>query len=140
MDEYSIFPMLRERALDTNGENHNIHDKDDVEDYETHGERKDVLALQQARRILRLVQVESIKEKLKMEKDETMDYAKFLSMCRNTLGLSSTTMKDAKYIAKLLDEVGIILIFQDVVYLKPHKVKKKNLLSNPKLYIKHHIF
>ena len=137
MDEYSIFPMLRERALDTN---YNIHNKDDEEDNETHGERKDVLALQHARRILRLVQVESIKEKLKMEKEETMHYVEFLNMCRNTLGLSSTTMKDAKYIAKLLDDVGIILIFQDVVYLKPHKVKSKNLLSNPKLYIKHYIF
>jgi hypothetical protein len=110
--------MLREQVLDTTStDSHQYADHDAIDGPDT----TEVLAMQHVCRLLRLVQVESIKEKLKMETEETVHYTDFLRLCRTALGAPSST-KDAKYIAKALDDAGVVLIFQDVVYLRPNKV------------------
>lgn len=74
----------------------------------------------EAKRLMRLVNVESLKEKLGMEEKEVISYDELLKSCES-IGLAKTTTEAAAF-ARVLDEAGVVLLFRDKVYLHPDKV------------------
>ncbi|XP_057789663.1 calcium uniporter protein 5, mitochondrial-like [Salvia miltiorrhiza] len=74
----------------------------------------------EAKRLMRLANVEALKEKLGKEDREVIPYDELLKVCR-TMGVASTT-DDAAAFARVLDDAGVVLLFRDKVYLHPDKV------------------
>ncbi|XP_073291652.1 calcium uniporter protein 5, mitochondrial-like [Primulina huaijiensis] len=74
----------------------------------------------EAKRLMRLVNVESLKEKLGMENKEVITYGELLRACES-LGVAKSADEAAAF-ARVLDEAGIVLLFRDKVYLHPDKV------------------
>lgn len=99
-------------------------DEDEDED------KNDNMALHKARRLLRLVQVEAVKRRLEMESHDIMPYADLLKVCKS-MGVASS-LQDAAHFAKSLDDAGVILIFQDMVYLNPKEVAQLVINAIPK--------
>eukprot|EP00249_Psilotum_nudum_P032493 c48083_g1_i1 orf=167-877(+) len=78
------------------------------------------IRVDEARRFLRLVNVEAMKRRLESYSVEFMPYADLLGLCQ-TMGVASSD-HEAKEFAKALDEAGVIFIFRDKVYLHPQQV------------------
>lgn len=76
----------------------------------------------EAKRLMRLVNVGSLKEKLGMEDKEVIPYAELLEACQ-TIGVAKSAAEAAAF-ARVLDEAGVILLFRDRVYLHPDKVSR----------------
>lgn len=74
----------------------------------------------EAKRLMRLVNVEALKMKLGMENKEIIDYKDLLQACQ-TIGVARSP-DEATAFANVLDEAGVVLLFRDKVYLHPHKV------------------
>ncbi|KAL1541013.1 calcium uniporter protein 5, mitochondrial-like [Salvia divinorum] len=74
----------------------------------------------EAKRLMRLVNVGALKEKLGMEDKEVIPYAELLEACQS-IGVAKTAAEAAEF-ARVLDEAGVILLFRDRVYLHPDKV------------------
>ncbi|XP_073057381.1 calcium uniporter protein 5, mitochondrial-like [Primulina eburnea] len=74
----------------------------------------------EAKRLMRLVNVKSLKEKLGMENKEVITYRELLRACES-LGVAKSADEAAAF-ARVLDEAGIVLLFRDKVYLHPDKV------------------
>lgn len=87
---------------------------------EAEAETEQMVAIREARRLLRLVQVEEIKQRLSTEERQCIPYADLLRLC-STLGVA-TSAKEAARFATALDTAGVILIFKDTVFLHPHRV------------------
>ncbi|ONK78283.1 uncharacterized protein A4U43_C02F16650 [Asparagus officinalis] len=75
-----------------------------TEDHGVELKRADVFT--EAKRLLKLVNVEALKKKLDMETGEAV----------------ARTREEAVDIAKVLDDAGVVLLFRDKVYLHPDKV------------------
>ena len=85
------------------------------------GEGKDQsMSFCEAKKLMRLVNVESLKMKLGMEGKEAIPYSELLEACES-LGVARNA-EEAMAFAKVLDEAGVILLFRDKVYLHPEKV------------------
>ncbi|KAK9154634.1 hypothetical protein Sjap_002114 [Stephania japonica] len=78
------------------------------------------VSLGEAKRLLRLVNVEALKRKLCMGGEEMIGYSELIKACQ-TMGVSRS-VEEAAAFAKVLDEAGVVLLFRDKVYLHPHKV------------------
>eukprot|EP01018_Ginkgo_biloba_P001144 Gb_05169 [translate_table: standard] len=78
------------------------------------------LGSEEARKLLRLANVEALKRKLEADGHEFISYAQLLKTCRS-LGLAGSDEEAASF-CKALDDAGVILIFRDIVYLHPRKV------------------
>ncbi|EPS62124.1 hypothetical protein M569_12668, partial [Genlisea aurea] len=78
------------------------------------------LSYAEARRFMRLVNVESLKEKLGAEDREVIPYAELLKACEK-IGVAKSPEEAAAF-ARVLDEAGVLLLFRDKVYLHPDKV------------------
>lgn len=74
----------------------------------------------EAKKLMRLVNVESLKMKLSMEGKETICYSEILDACQS-MGITKS-VEEAKEFVKVLDEAGVVLLFRDKVYLHPDKV------------------
>ncbi|RDY07958.1 Calcium uniporter protein 5, mitochondrial, partial [Mucuna pruriens] len=74
----------------------------------------------EAKKLMRLVNVESLKLKLGMDGKEVIPYGELLEECEN-MGVARN-IEEATAFAKVLDEAGVILLFRDKVYLHPEKV------------------
>ncbi|XP_075519751.1 calcium uniporter protein 2, mitochondrial-like [Primulina tabacum] len=74
----------------------------------------------EAKRLMRLVNVESLKEKLGMKNKEVITYTELLRACES-LGVAKSADEAAAF-ARVLDEAGVVLLFRDKVYLHPDKV------------------
>lgn len=74
----------------------------------------------EAKRLMRLVNVGALKEKLGMEDKEVIPYAELLEACES-IGVAKSAAEAAAF-ARVLDEAGVILLFRDKVYLHPDKV------------------
>ncbi|XP_075515188.1 calcium uniporter protein 2, mitochondrial-like [Primulina tabacum] len=74
----------------------------------------------EAKRLMRLVNVKSLKEKLGMENKEVITYRELLRACESS-GVAKSADEAAAF-ARVLDEAGIVLLFRDKVYLHPDKV------------------
>lgn len=74
----------------------------------------------EAKRLMRLVNVETLKVKLGMEGKEVISYSELLEACES-MGVARSN-DEAIAFARVLDEAGVILLFRDKVYLHPDKV------------------
>ncbi|MCL7034195.1 hypothetical protein MKW94_021067 [Papaver nudicaule] len=81
---------------------------------------KDAISFSEARKLMRLVNVESLKRKLGMEQEEVIGYKDLLRACES-MGVARSYDEAAAF-ARVLDEAGVILLFRDKVYLHPDKV------------------
>ncbi|XP_049411082.1 calcium uniporter protein 6, mitochondrial-like [Solanum stenotomum] len=80
----------------------------------------DSITHEEAKRLMRLVNVEELKWKLGMKNTEVIGYMDLLKACQN-MGVAKTH-DEAVGFARVLDEAGVILLFRDKVYLHPDKV------------------
>ncbi|RDX94033.1 Calcium uniporter protein 5, mitochondrial, partial [Mucuna pruriens] len=81
---------------------------------------EDSISFCEAKKLMRLVNVESLKMKLGMEGKEVICYSELLEACES-MGIARNREEAAAF-AKILDEAGVILLFRDKVYLHPDKV------------------
>ncbi|OVA17144.1 Coiled-coil domain containing protein 109 [Macleaya cordata] len=80
----------------------------------------DAISFAEAKKLMRLVNVESLKRKLGMEEEEVIAYSDLLKACES-MGVARSSDEAAAF-ARVLDEAGVILLFRDKVYLHPDKV------------------
>ncbi|KAL4610992.1 hypothetical protein ACB092_08G091900 [Castanea dentata] len=100
-------------SSDSNGNNNNNNNDKDKD-------RDSAMSLAEAKRLLRLVNVESLKKKLGMEDKEVIGYSELIQACES-MGVARSNEEAAAF-AQILDEAGVILLFRDKVYLHPDKV------------------
>ncbi|KAL2508118.1 Calcium uniporter protein 6 [Forsythia ovata] len=74
----------------------------------------------EAKRLMRLVNVDALKEKLGVDNKEMIFYSELLQACES-MGVAKSADEAAAF-ARVLDEAGVILLFRDKVYLHPDKV------------------
>jgi len=84
-------------------------------------EREDFISFSEAKKLMRLVNVESLKMKLGMEGKEVICYSELLEACES-MGIARSPEEAAAF-ARVLDEAGVVLLFRDKVYLHPDKVR-----------------
>jgi hypothetical protein len=82
--------------------------------------KEETISFSEAKKLMRLVNVESLKIKLGMEGKEVISYNELLQACEN-IGIARNKDEAAQF-AKVLDEAGVVLLFRDKVYLHPDKV------------------
>lgn len=80
----------------------------------------DSISYAEAKKLMRLVNVEALKMKFGTEGKEMIQYSELLQACES-IGIAKT-VDEAKAFASVLDEAGVVLIFRDKVYLHPDKV------------------
>ncbi|KAL0419367.1 UNVERIFIED_CONTAM: Calcium uniporter protein 5, mitochondrial [Sesamum radiatum] len=73
----------------------------------------------EAKRLMRLVNVEALKEKLGTEDKEVIPYTELLQACQS-MGVAKSADEAAAY-ARVLDDAGVVMLFRDKVYLHPNK-------------------
>ncbi|CAN1152064.1 Calcium uniporter protein 5, mitochondrial [Linum perenne] len=74
----------------------------------------------EAKRLMRLVNVEALKSKLGMEGKEVIPYTDLIAACQS-MGVARS-QDEAVAFARILDDAGVVLLFRDKVYLHPDKV------------------
>ncbi|KAB5512939.1 hypothetical protein DKX38_029967 [Salix brachista] len=79
-----------------------------------------VITCEEAKRLMRLVNVEALKRKLGMETKEIILYSDLLEACQS-MGVARS-YDEAVTFAGVLDDAGIVLLFGDKVYLHPDKL------------------
>ncbi|KAL6978959.1 hypothetical protein U1Q18_020627 [Sarracenia purpurea var. burkii] len=80
----------------------------------------DSISFAEAKKLLRLVNVEALKMKLGTEGKEVIGYSELLQACES-MGVAKSRDEAAAF-ARTLDEAGVVLIFRDKIYLHPDKV------------------
>lgn len=83
------------------------------------------ISFAEAKRLLRLVNVEALKTKLGIEGKEVIGYSELLEACE-TMGVARSPEEAAAF-ARVLDEAGVVLLFRDKVYLHPDKVRSLSI-------------
>lgn len=78
------------------------------------------ISFAEAKRLMRLVNVEALKSKLCTEGKEVISYCELLEVCES-IGVARSPDEAASF-ARVLDEAGVVLLFRDKVYLQPDKV------------------
>ncbi|KAE8664295.1 Calcium uniporter protein 5 [Hibiscus syriacus] len=78
------------------------------------------VTLAEAKKLMKLVNVESLKTKLETEGKEVIRYPELLKACES-MGVTRN-LDEAISFARVLDEAGVVLLFRDKVYLHPDKV------------------
>lgn len=94
-------------------------------------EKKKEISIAEAKKLMRLVNVEDMKKKLIGMADR--DVVSYSSLLEASQGMGIARSPDeAQIFARVLDDAGVVLIFRDKVYLHPDKVsnriKNKTLL------------
>lgn len=80
----------------------------------------DDMSITEAKKLMRLVNVEALKMKLGVEGKEVIGYSELLKACER-MGIARS-LDEAASFARVLDEAGVVLLFRDNVYLHPDKV------------------
>ncbi|XP_020584360.1 calcium uniporter protein 6, mitochondrial-like, partial [Phalaenopsis equestris] len=98
------------------------------------GGDEESMTVAEAKRLMKLANVEAFKRRLEMESEEVIGYSKLLEACEG-VGVARNK-EEAKAFARVLDEAGVVLLFRDQVYLHPEKVldlirRAVPLLSSP---------
>ncbi|CAL0317738.1 unnamed protein product [Lupinus luteus] len=78
------------------------------------------ISFYEAKKLMRLVNVKSLKMKLGMDGKEVIPYDELIEACER-MGVAKNSEEAATF-AKVLDDAGDILLFRDKVYLHPDKV------------------
>ncbi|KAG9154373.1 hypothetical protein Leryth_000815 [Lithospermum erythrorhizon] len=84
------------------------------------GIKNDEMSNSEAKRLMRLVNVEELKKKLGMDNREVIKYGELLEACKK-MGLAKTH-SEATNFSRILDDAGVVLLFRDKVYLHPDKI------------------
>ncbi|XP_021910082.1 calcium uniporter protein 5, mitochondrial-like [Carica papaya] len=84
------------------------------------GGELDNITFNEAKKLMRLVNVEALKVKLTAEGKEVIAYPDLLQACES-MGMARS-LEEAISFARVLDEAGVVLLFRDKVYLHPDKV------------------
>lgn len=92
-------------------------------------EKLDAMSFCEAKKLMKLVNVESLKTKLSTEGKEVIPFSELLQVCES-MGVARTPEEASAY-ARVLDEAGVILLFRDKVYLHPKKVSFIYTLTRP---------
>lgn len=100
-------------------ENSNNNDNNRSNDDNGNG-KKGSMSFREAKKLMRLANVESLKEKLEREEKEIIPYCELLEECKK-MGVARDAEEAATF-AHCLDDAGVILLFRDKVYLHPDKV------------------
>ncbi|KAF5470299.1 hypothetical protein F2P56_010821 [Juglans regia] len=79
-----------------------------------------VISFEEAKKVMRLVNVEELKRKLGTEGKEVISYSELLDACKS-MGVARS-LEEAAAFARVLDEAGVILLFRHKVYLHPDKM------------------
>lgn len=82
---------------------------------------EEAISFAEAKRLMRLVNVEALKMKLGAEGKEAISYCELLEACES-IGVARS-QEEAAAFARILDEAGVVLLFRDKVYLHPDKVQ-----------------
>ncbi|KAJ1382636.1 Coiled-coil domain containing protein, C-terminal [Sesbania bispinosa] len=82
--------------------------------------KEDSISFSEAKKLMRLVNVETLKMRLGIEGKEVISYYELLQACEST-GIARN-QEEAAAFARVLDEAGVVLLFRDKVYLHPDKV------------------
>ncbi|KAJ9565177.1 hypothetical protein OSB04_001143 [Centaurea solstitialis] len=80
----------------------------------------DGITYAEAKKLMRLVNVEELKVRLSTEGKETIRYSELLEVCES-MGVARSN-KEAEEFVRVLDEAGVVIVFRDKVYLHPDKV------------------
>ncbi|KAK2980420.1 hypothetical protein RJ640_025266 [Escallonia rubra] len=80
----------------------------------------DTISFGEAKKLMRLVNVEALKMKLGTEGKEVIGYSELIEACKS-MGVAKSADEAAAF-ARVLDEAGVVLLFRDKVYLHPDKV------------------
>lgn len=80
----------------------------------------ETISFAEAKRLMRLVNVEALKMKLGTDGKEAIGYLELLEACKS-MGVARSEDEAATF-ARVLDEAGVVLLFRDKVYLHPDKV------------------
>ncbi|KAL9152037.1 hypothetical protein ABFS82_11G092200 [Erythranthe guttata] len=78
------------------------------------------LTVADAKKILKLSQLETVKSRLKTVENDVVSYSEFLEICDN---VCSSTDQSLEF-AKILDESGTVIVLGNIVFLKPQQVMK----------------
>lgn len=78
------------------------------------------LSVDDAKKILRALQMETLKSKLRSSKRNHVSYDEFIQMCVD--GCCSNKDQGAE-LAKVLDSSGSVIVLGNVVFLKPEQVR-----------------
>lgn len=82
--------------------------------------KDETISFSEAKKLMRLVNVETLKMELGMGGKEIISYFELLQACQSS-GIARNQDEAAKF-AKVLDDAGVVLLFRDKVYLHPDKV------------------
>lgn len=80
----------------------------------------ETISFAEAKRLLRLVNVEALKTRLGAEGKEAILYSDLIEACQS-IGVARSPEEAAAF-ARVLDEAGVILLFRDKVLLHPNRV------------------
>ncbi|CAH9073442.1 unnamed protein product [Cuscuta europaea] len=83
-------------------------------------EKGELVSEAEVKRLMRLVNVKALKEKLGMEEKEVIGYSELLQACERTCIVKSP--EEAVVFARVLDEAGVVWMFGDKVHLRPDLV------------------
>lgn len=86
----------------------------------------EAISFAEAKRLMRLVNVEALKTKLCTDGKEVISYRELLEACES-IGVARSPEEAAAFV-RVLDEAGVVLLFRDRVYLHPDQVKNFNFL------------
>ena len=78
------------------------------------------LSFSEAKKLLRLVNVEALKRKLGVDGQEVIGYSQLVETCLE-MGVVRSG-EEAEAFTKVLDDAGVVLLFRNKVYLHPDKV------------------
>ena len=95
-------------------------DANDSSPSSNNSDKNIVITCAEAKRMMRLVNVEALKMKLGMETKEIIPYSDLLEACQS-MGVARS-YDEAVTFAGVLDDAGVVLLFGDKVYLHPDKV------------------
>ncbi|KAM0941117.1 putative calcium uniporter protein [Dioscorea sansibarensis] len=84
------------------------------------GGGEEPMSFAEAKKLMRLVNVEALKRRLGMEAEEVIGYSELLKACEG-MGVARS-LEEAAAFARVLDDAGVVLLFRDKVYLHPDKV------------------
>ncbi|CAK9314639.1 unnamed protein product [Citrullus colocynthis] len=91
-----------------------------VNEESSNGIGGETISFGEAKRLMRLVNVEALKMKLGTDGKEAIGYSELLEACKS-MGVARSEDEAAAF-ARVLDEAGVVLLFRDKVYLHPDKV------------------
>ncbi|XP_009615261.1 calcium uniporter protein 4, mitochondrial-like [Nicotiana tomentosiformis] len=78
------------------------------------------ITVNDARKILRFSQLEKVRSRLREIPMNSISYSKFVEICSEVC----SNREQGLEFAKMLDESGSVIVFSDVVLLRPHQVAK----------------